>query len=119
MLNIYLGLAGPGVTSLFSFFKHFQNSEDSGTIVPDESGEESGTMIQHSTLVSNSRSATSEIESNLGTMVINEDEDEDASETMKRKDKFCLKLVNINFGELRLVKVSNLLFALGLSFYIY
>jgi hypothetical protein len=31
-------------------------------------------MIQHSTLVSNPRTATSEIESNLGTMVINEDE---------------------------------------------
>ena len=84
--------------------KHFQNSEDSGTIVPDESGEESGTMIQHSTLVSNIRSATSEIESNLGTMVINEDDDEDASETMKRKEvvfhsSYCSEWL----GQVRLV----------------
>jgi len=67
--------------------QHFQNSEDSGTIVPDDSGDESGTMIQHSTLVSNPKTATSEIESNLGTMVINDDEEEE-SETMKRNSKF-------------------------------
>ena len=76
--------------------KLFQNSEDSGTIVPDESGEESGTMIQHSTLVSNIRSATSEIESNLGTMVINEDDDEDASETMKRKKLYFIQATVVN-----------------------
>ena len=60
----------------------FQNSEDSGTIVPGEYGDESGTMIQHATLVPKS-DETYELGSNLGTMVINEDA-EDNEDTMKR-----------------------------------
>ncbi len=63
------------------FFRVFQNSEDSGTMVPGDTGDESGTMIQHATLIPRGSGDTSEIESNLGTMVINEDSDED---TMKR-----------------------------------
>ena len=63
-------------------FPGFQNSEDSGTMVPGDTGDESGTMIQHATLIPRGSGDTSEIESNLGTMVINEDSDED---TMKRR----------------------------------
>jgi hypothetical protein len=50
-------------------------------MVPGDTGDESGTMIQHATLIPRGSGDTSEIESNLGTMVINEDSDED---TMKR-----------------------------------
>jgi hypothetical protein len=69
----------------------FQNkfSEDSGTMVSGDCGtlvqtsgidSEAGTMIQHATLVPDNKGT---LESNLGTMVIN-DEDED-DETMKSK----------------------------------
>ena len=71
----------------------FQSSEDSGTIVPGDFGtlvpnsdSDAGTMIEHGTLVPD-KEELSDVESNLGTMVINDDnddDDEDADdETMK------------------------------------
>ncbi len=88
----------------------FQSSSDDtsdnvGTMVPDSdqtlvrsSGDtagngggstaDNGTMIQHATLVPEShqqqQKTLSDLESDLGTMVINEDDDED-EDTMKRK----------------------------------
>ena len=57
---------------------------DNGTLVrTDTASEDGGTMIQHATLVPDRGGGTAEVESNLGTMVINEDEDDD---TMKRKN---------------------------------
>lgn len=63
---------------------------DSGTLVPsnNESGE-NNTMIAHSD--SNTLVANSDIESDLGTLVINSDGEDDDDSTMKRK--FWLLLV--------------------------
>ena len=52
---------------------------DSGTLViGDESEPDGGTMIQHATLTNDNEDSGSmiEIESNLGTMVINEDDED-------------------------------------------
>ena len=65
---------------------------DSGTLViGDESEPDGGTMIQHATLTNDNEDSGSmiEIESNLGTMVINED-DED---TMQSNLLNFLKLI--------------------------
>lgn len=59
---------------------------DGGTLVPDKNTSYSGTMIAHTdcgTLVPDATSDTSELESDLGTMVINSDPDDS---TMKDND---------------------------------
>jgi hypothetical protein len=55
--------------------------------VPGEFGDESGTMIQHATLVPKG-DETYELGSNLGTMVINEDTEDNEEDTMKRKNLY-------------------------------
>jgi len=64
---------------------------DSGTLVKDDSEADGGTMIQHATLTNDNEDSGSmiEIESNLGTMVINDDESED---TMQSKNYFVKTL---------------------------
>ena len=71
----------------------FQFGEDYGTMIPGDygtlvqnsgTGSDAGTMIQHATLVP--EKTLTDLESNLGTMVINDDDDDEADdETMKRK----------------------------------
>ena len=62
-------------------------SGDYGTLVQNAGiDSEAGTMIQHATLVP--EKAISDVESNLGTMVINEDADDTEEDTMKRKTIF-------------------------------
>ena len=59
---------------------------DSGTLVKDDSEvDDGGTMIQHATLTNDNEDSGSmiEIESNLGTMVINDDESEDTMQSKK------------------------------------
>ena len=58
---------------------------DSGTLVKDDSEADGGTMIQHATLTNDNEDSGSmiEIESNLGTMVINDDESEDTMQSKK------------------------------------
>ena len=60
---------------------------DSGTLViRDESEPDGGTMIQHATLTNDNEDSGSmiEIESNLGTMVINEDDEDTMQSNLKK-----------------------------------
>ncbi len=62
--------------------------DDDGTLVRHDTADASdGTMIQHATLVLENvpTGPNAEVESMLGTMVINEDDDEDDEDTMKRR----------------------------------
>ena len=65
-----------------------EGGTDSGTLIRHDTSSDCGTMIQHATLVPDGgsvKTAVSQVESDLGTMVINEDADED-DDTMKSKD---------------------------------
>ncbi len=87
------------------------DDEESGTLVRhlggDDDDESGGTMIQHATLVPDAvaggapaggavpggGTGASNVESYLGTMVINEDEDEEDEATMKRE---CSRLLHVS-----------------------
>ena len=66
---------------------------DTGTMVEHGTNSMGGTMIQHDTLVPDSKKLVktqgdvTDLESNLGTMVINNDDEED-DDTMKRELTF-------------------------------
>ncbi len=59
--------------------------EDPGTLIRNDSVDD-GTMIQHATLVPDK--VTADVESDLGTMVINEDEDEDSMRSARKDVSF-------------------------------
>ena len=64
---------------------------DSGTLIRHDTESDCGTMIQHATLVpdgASGRTGVSEAEAGLGTMVINEDADEEDEDTMKSNNGF-------------------------------
>ena len=85
------------------------SDDSSGTIVPGDSGtlvredmEDGGTMIKLGTMTNDDSEADSgsmiEIESNLGTMVINEDQDDTMQSTLKAI-KYCKILLFCSFPQ--------------------
>jgi hypothetical protein len=69
-------------------------------------------MIQHSTLVAKNGGDTFEIASSLGTMVINDDTDENDEDTMKRKNfynNFPIKITTTLYSRRSYVKVNFIL----------